>query len=108
MFNGLTNSLAISDCDDISAGLDTDFLLCYPFSQSWISLAKQEKASMSNTRPDSYDQFLADTIALKQRRPNTLRAYRYELAAAAHDNRFRPALNDLTLATLEQWIYSSF
>ncbi|HLY26757.1 MAG TPA: tyrosine-type recombinase/integrase [Aggregatilineales bacterium] len=59
---------------------------------------------MSTTLPDSYEQFLTDTTALSQLRPNTLRAYRYELSAAALNKRFRVPLDDLTLAMLEQWI----
>jgi len=63
-----------------------------------------ESVAMPPTLPSTYEQFLADLAALSQLRLNTLRAYRYELSAAALNERFRVALNDLVLADLEQWI----
>src|SRR5579859_5904523 len=59
---------------------------------------------MATTLADNSEQFLADSAALNQLRPNTLRAYRYELDAAALDGRFQRPLAGLTLADLEQWI----
>jgi len=52
----------------------------------------------------TYDAFLADMRHLEQLRPGTLRAYRYELAAAAASARFAVGLDALTLADLEDWI----
>ncbi len=52
----------------------------------------------------TYDAFLADMRHLEQLRPGTLRAYRYELAAAAANSRFAADLNALTLAELADWI----
>ncbi len=52
----------------------------------------------------TYDAFLADMRHLEQLRPGTLRAYRYELAAAAASSRFAAGLDALTLADLEDWI----
>ena len=51
-----------------------------------------------------YERFLADARSLDRLRPHTLRAYRYELAAAARDPRFAGALDALPLADLEAWI----
>jgi integrase/recombinase XerD len=44
------------------------------------------------------------TPYLDHLRPNTLRAYRYELALAAADPRFAVALDAFSLADLEAWI----
>ncbi len=59
---------------------------------------------MAVTLADSYEQFLADQAALTQLRPNTLRAYRYELAAAALADCFQQPLEAVTSADLERWI----
>ncbi len=56
------------------------------------------------TLPETYQQFLTDAALLNQLRSHTLRAYRYELAAAALDSRFQVSLDDLSLSTLEHWI----
>lgn len=58
----------------------------------------------SGILPNLYEQFLAETTTLSQLRPNTLRAYRYELSSAALDARFDVPLDELTLTVLEQWI----
>jgi len=52
----------------------------------------------------SLDAFLADLGHLEQLRPRTLRAYRYELAAAAADPRFQCPLPELDRADLEAWL----
>ena len=55
-----------------------------------------------NTLSDLVEPFLNHLAGLRQVRPNTLRAYRYELlAASAH---FTGSLDELTLGELEQWI----
>ncbi len=59
---------------------------------------------MPATLKDSYEAFLSDASHLDRLRPHTIRAYRYELAAAASDARFRVALDDLSLDHLEAWI----
>lgn len=53
---------------------------------------------------EAYPQFLDDLAHNNQLRPNTLRAYRYELAAAAADSRFHKPLLELALSELESWI----
>ncbi len=59
---------------------------------------------MPTTLATTYDAFLADATHLDKLRPHTLRAYRYELAAAAHDARLRGPLDGISLAALEAWI----
>ncbi len=59
---------------------------------------------MAATLATSFAAFLADLAHLERRRAHTLRAYRYELAAAAGDPRFGVPLDDLRLAELEAWI----
>ncbi len=59
---------------------------------------------MPTTLATTYDAFLADATHLDQLRPHTLRAYRYELAAAAHDARLGGPLATISLADLEAWI----
>jgi integrase/recombinase XerD len=60
------------------------------------------------TRPTilatSIEPFLADLDRLERLRPQTLRAYRYELAAAAADPRFTAPLDDLHAEDLEAWL----
>lgn len=56
------------------------------------------------TVASSLDAFLADLGHLEQLRPRTLRAYRYELAAAAADPRFQCPLPELDRADLEAWL----
>src|SRR5438270_1587376 len=84
--------------------LDRHFRSRYNLINSRISLATDEEERMVNTLADAYEHFLADNAALNQLRPNTLRAYRYELGAAATDGVFQLPLTDLTLADLEHWI----
>jgi site-specific recombinase XerC len=48
--------------------------------------------------------FLADLGHLERLRPHTLRAYRYELAAAAADPRFQRRLSGLDQMDLEAWL----
>ena len=59
---------------------------------------------MFTTLATTYDAFLADATHLDQLRPHTLRAYRYELAAAANDTRLAGPLATISLADLEAWI----
>ncbi len=51
-----------------------------------------------------YPQFLDDLTYHNQLRPSTLRSYRYELAAAAKDNRFQKPVSSLELRVIEDWI----
>jgi integrase/recombinase XerD len=48
--------------------------------------------------------FLADLGHLERLRPHTLRAYHYELAAAAADPRFQRPLSELDQQDLEAWL----
>lgn len=59
---------------------------------------------MTATLAETYPQFLDDLAHNNQLRPNTLRAYRYELAAAAADSRFLKPLSELAFSELESWI----
>jgi len=65
---------------------------------------KPEKLSRPATLAAHLEPFLADLDHLEQLRPYTLRAYRYELAAAAADPRFAQPLDDLRLEDLEDWL----
>src|SRR5256885_3874600 len=56
------------------------------------------------TLATSLDDFLGDLGHLERLRPHTLRAYRYELAAAAADPRFQRPLLALDHPDLEAWI----
>ena len=47
---------------------------------------------MTLTLAETYPQFLDDLAHKSQLRPSTIRAYQYELAAAAQDNRFQSPL----------------
>ena len=47
----------------------------------------------------SFEAFLSDTAQIDRLRPHTVRAYRYELAAAADDVRFRRPMDELHLKT---------
>ncbi len=62
----------------------------------WLALASWS-APLPPTLADCYDAFLADAAHLARLRPRTVRAYRYELAAAAADPRFATPLNALHL-----------
>lgn len=59
---------------------------------------------MPTTLADCHAAFLADVAHLARLRPGTVRAYRYELAAAAADPRFAAPLDALRLADLEGWL----
>ncbi len=67
-----------------------------------ISLAKE--AIVTLTLAETYPQFLDDLAHKSQLRPSTLRAYRYELAAATQDSRFQIPLQALKLNLIEDWI----
>lgn len=56
------------------------------------------------TLAETYPQFLDDLARKNQLRPSTIRAYQYELAAAAQDNRFQSPLETLKLNMIEDWI----
>lgn len=51
-----------------------------------------------------YYQFLQDCSQLYHLKPNTIRAYRYELSAATQQPFFHSKLDDITLNDLERWI----
>ncbi len=59
---------------------------------------------MGPTLATTYEQFLADAAHLDRLRPHTLRAYRYELAAAATDSRFAVPLAALKVGDVEGWL----
>lgn len=65
---------------------------------------KPAKRSRPVTLATSVDSFLAELDHLDRLRPGTLRAYRYELAAAAADPRFQGPLEELGLDDLEAWL----
>jgi integrase/recombinase XerD len=52
----------------------------------------------------SVDAFLSEIGQIERLRPTTVRAYRYELAAAAADARFRRPLDEVRLEDLETWL----
>lgn len=56
------------------------------------------------TLAETYGQYLYDVENLYQYRPNTIRAYRYELQAAAAQPQFQIPVEDLSLVMLERWI----
>lgn len=62
---------------------------------------KQDEVSLNS---ETHSQFLDDLTHKSQLRPNTLRAYRYELAAAIQDSRFQIPLQALELNIIEDWI----
>lgn len=59
---------------------------------------------MASTLAESYPHFLDDLAHKRQLRASTLRAYRYELAAAAEDTQFHEPLPELTLNQMEAWL----
>lgn len=59
---------------------------------------------MSITLSEVYPHFLSDLEHVRQLRPATLRAYRYELAAASRDVRFAVPLQTLTRSVMESWL----
>jgi len=59
---------------------------------------------MPPTLADLYEAFLTDAAHLARLRPRTVRAYRYELAAAAADPRCTGPLDELRRADLEAWL----
>ncbi|MBV9597681.1 MAG: tyrosine-type recombinase/integrase [Chloroflexi bacterium] len=52
----------------------------------------------------SFEAFLTEIAQIERLRPHTVRAYRYELAAAADDVRFGLPLDELRLEDLEAWL----
>jgi site-specific recombinase XerD len=65
---------------------------------------KSAKIRPPVTLATSIDDFLSDIVHLERLRPHTLRAYRYELAAAAADPRFQRPLEELDLEDIESWL----
>src|SRR5207245_7218640 len=65
---------------------------------------KPRKRAASATLETCLEPFLGDLGHLERLRPHTLRAYRYELAAAAADPRFQRPLSALDHPDLEAWI----
>src|SRR5438270_2844285 len=65
---------------------------------------KARSASSADTLATCLEDFLADLNHLERLRPHTLRAYRYELAAAAADPRFQRPLPELDHKDLEAWL----
>ena len=59
---------------------------------------------MTLTLAETYAPFLDDLAHKSQLRPSTIRAYQYELAAAAQDSRFQIPLQALKLDVIEDWI----
>lgn len=74
------------------------------YNRRHIGFLWQKRRLMTATLVETYAQFLDDLAHNSQLRPNTLRAYRYELAAAAADSRFLKPLPKLALSELESWI----
>jgi site-specific recombinase XerD len=62
------------------------------------------KHGKSSTLATNFEAFLSDIAQIERRRPHTVRAYRYELAAAAADVRFRRPLGEVRLDDLEEWL----
>jgi integrase/recombinase XerD len=65
---------------------------------------KARSAGSADTLATCLEDFLADLNHLERLRPHTLRAYRYELAAAAADPRFQRPLPELDHKDLEAWL----
>jgi Phage integrase, N-terminal SAM-like domain len=65
---------------------------------------KPRKRDAPPTLETCLEPFLADLGHLERLRPHTLRAYRYELVAAAADPRFQRALSELGEVDLEAWL----
>jgi integrase/recombinase XerD len=65
---------------------------------------KPRKKDALPTLETCLEPFLADLGHLERLRPHTLRAYRYELVAAAADPRFRRPLSELDQVDLEAWL----
>jgi len=65
---------------------------------------KPRKRGAPPTLETCLEPFLADLGHLERLRPHTLRAYRYELVAAAADPRFRRPLSELDQVDLEAWL----
>lgn len=59
---------------------------------------------MTATLQNCYELFLQDAARLYQLKLNKIRAYRYELEAAAQCDSFRVALDEITWADFENWI----
>ena len=61
---------------------------------------KRGQATVATT----VDSFVSDIVQVERLRPHTVRAYRYELAAAAADARFQCPLDELPLEDLDSWL----
>jgi integrase/recombinase XerD len=71
---------------------------------STLDFSGKEGFTMTVTLQQCYQEFLQDGSSLYHLKPNTIRAYRYELRAAAEDPRFQGELDKITLTDLESWI----
>jgi integrase/recombinase XerD len=60
-----------------------------------------------STLASTFETFLSDIAQLDGLRPHTVRAYGYELAAAAVDHRFSRRLDDIRREDLDAWITRS-
>jgi site-specific recombinase XerD len=65
---------------------------------------KPRQMDAPSTLETCIEPFLADLGHLERLRPHTLRAYRYELAAAAADPRLQQPLSELDQVDLEAWL----
>jgi integrase/recombinase XerD len=65
---------------------------------------KRRKRTTPPTLKSCLEPFLADLGHLERLRPHTLRAYRYELAAASVDPRFQRPLSEIDHLDLEAWL----
>ncbi len=65
---------------------------------------KPRKGDAPPTLETCLEPFLADLGHVERLRPRTLRAYRYELVAAAAEPRFQRPLLDLDQVDLEAWL----
>jgi integrase/recombinase XerD len=63
--------------------------------------------SRRTTLATSFEAFLSEIAQVERLRPHTVRAYRYELAAAAADARFTGPLDDVRREELDAWLTRS-
>jgi integrase/recombinase XerD len=61
---------------------------------------KRNQATLATT----FEAFVSEIAQVERLRPHTVRAYRYELAAAAADARFHRPLDELRLEDLDSWL----
>src|SRR5437870_955382 len=74
---------------------------CYPGAIVVLDFSgKRESATVAS----SFQTFLSEIAQLNGLRPSTVRAYGYELAAAAADSRFCRPLDDVRREDLDDWL----